>query len=133
MQTWIALLRGINVGGKNKVPMAKLSASLERLKLKNIRTYIQSGNVVFESNAKTSASLSKKIAQLVEQEFGFRPKVMVISHLQLLAAIEANPFIEPAASDPKNGSLLLSTKTGERTGCRRDRIGRVRNRRASAN
>lgn len=49
MQTWIALLRGINVGGSNILPMAQLRSDLESLDLENVRTYIQSGNVVFDS------------------------------------------------------------------------------------
>ena len=49
MHTWIALFRGINVGGKNILPMAKLREDLESLELKNVQTYIQSGNVVFET------------------------------------------------------------------------------------
>ena len=55
MQTWIALFRGINVGGNNILPMAELKSNLESLKLSNVRTYIQSGNVVFESAARTSS------------------------------------------------------------------------------
>ena len=55
MQTWIALFRGINVGGNNILQMARLKSDLESLKLKNVRTYIQSGNVVFDSTAKTAS------------------------------------------------------------------------------
>ena len=59
MITWIVLLRGINVGGKNILPMAKLTSDLESLKLRNVRTYIQSGNVVFDSTAKDASSLAR--------------------------------------------------------------------------
>lgn len=52
MQRWVALFRGINVGGKNILPMAKLVADLEFLGLQRVRTYIQSGNVVFDSTSK---------------------------------------------------------------------------------
>ncbi|MAE71819.1 MAG: hypothetical protein CME06_15280 [Gemmatimonadetes bacterium] len=50
MATWIALFRGVNVGGKNILPMAQLRDDLESLDLKNVRPYIQSGNVVFDSS-----------------------------------------------------------------------------------
>jgi uncharacterized protein (DUF1697 family) len=100
MQTWIALFRGINVGGNNILPMAELKSDLESLHLKNARTYIQSGNVVFESTAKSGSSLSERIARRVEERHGFRPKVLLLNREELLAAIESNPFPK-AASDPK--------------------------------
>ena len=79
MQTWIALFRGINVGGRNILPMAKLREDLASLKFKNVRTYIQSGNVVFESTAKKRGPLTRKIEKCVEEQHGFRPHVLVIS------------------------------------------------------
>ncbi len=100
METWIALLRGINVGGNNLLPMAKLKVDLESLNLKNVRTYIQSGNVVFESAVKTPPLLASKIARKIEQQYGFRPHLLILKREDLLMAIESNPF--PAAvSDPK--------------------------------
>ncbi|MFT7465316.1 MAG: hypothetical protein ACI9EF_003681 [Pseudohongiellaceae bacterium] len=100
MQTWIALFRGINVGGNNILPMAELRQDLEELKLKNVRTYIQSGNAVFESAAKTTASLTKKISDRIEERHGFRPALLIISHETLLSAIACNPFPD-AVEDPK--------------------------------
>ena len=100
MATWIGLLRGINVGGNNILPMAKLRNDLESLGLKNVRTYIQSGNVVFDSTARTASSLSKRIARLIEERHGFHPHVLLLNQEDLQAAIESNPFPE-AVSDPK--------------------------------
>lgn len=100
MATWIALFRGINVGGKNVIKMAELRQSLEALKLKNVRTYIQSGNVVFESGVKSSVSLGKKISKQVQQEFGLTPQLLIISAGQLSNAIDSNPFAK-AVLDPK--------------------------------
>ncbi|MCP4005692.1 MAG: DUF1697 domain-containing protein [bacterium] len=100
MTTWIALFRGINVGGKNILPMAKLKIDLASLGLKNVRTYIQSGNVVFESTAKSASSLAAKIAGRVEKQHGFRPHVLLLSREDLLASIDSNPFPQ-AVSDPK--------------------------------
>ncbi|MCC9599107.1 DUF1697 domain-containing protein [Stieleria sp. JC731] len=101
MQTWIALFRGINVGGNNILPMAKLRENLESLQLRNVQTYIQSGNAVFESKAKTSGPLTKKIQQAIESEHGFRPNLILLSSEQFEETIEANPFPD-ASDDPKS-------------------------------
>jgi uncharacterized protein (DUF1697 family) len=100
MKTWIALFRGINVGGNNILPMAELRNDLESLKLTNVRTYIQSGNVVFDSTAKTTSSLIKKIGVRIEKKHGFRPHLILLDREDLLAAIESNPFPK-AISNPK--------------------------------
>ncbi|QDT08106.1 DUF1697 domain-containing protein [Planctomycetes bacterium K23_9] len=100
MTTWIAFFRGINVGGNNLLPMAKLRVDLEQLKLKNVRTYIQSGNVIFDSPIKTAATLAKKIAAQVETEHGFRPPVFVLKRDELQETIQSNPFPH-AVADPK--------------------------------
>jgi uncharacterized protein (DUF1697 family) len=106
MQTWIALFRGINVGGHNVLPMAKLKSDLESLNLKHVRTYIQSGNVVFDSTARTASSLKRKIAERIEERRGFRPQLLILNREELLAAIEANPF-PTAVSDPKTLHFLF--------------------------
>ena len=100
MATWIGLLRGINVGGNNILPMAALKKDLESLKLNNVRTYIQSGNFVFESYSKTASSLSGKITRRIEEQHGFRPKLLILNHKELMAAVQFNPFPK-AVSDPK--------------------------------
>ncbi len=66
MTTWIALFRGINVGGNNILPMAELRSDLQLLKFRNVRTYIQSGNVVFDATTRTASSLTKKIGGRIE-------------------------------------------------------------------
>jgi len=101
MPRWIALFRGINVGGNNILPMKELVGHLESLKLKNVRTYIQSGNVVFDSGEKNAKSLAKKIKVRIERECGFGPHVLLLSREELQKAIEANPFPH-AAKDPKS-------------------------------
>jgi uncharacterized protein (DUF1697 family) len=63
MNTYIALFRGINVGGKNSLPMQGLVALLEYIGAKKVRTYIQSGNAVFQSAAKNPSQLSKQLVQ----------------------------------------------------------------------
>lgn len=95
MKTWIALLRGVNVVGRNQVPMKALAGAFERAGFRSVRTYLQSGNVVFQSRGGTPQTLGARISQLVLEEFGFEPRVMVISGKELAAAIRGNPF--PAA------------------------------------
>ncbi|MGI8977824.1 MAG: DUF1697 domain-containing protein [Pirellulaceae bacterium] len=101
MPRWIALFRGINVGGNNLLPMKELARDLEALKLKNVRTYIQSGNVVFDSGEKNAQAVAKKITRRIEQEHGFGPQVLLLSPEELKSAIQANPFRQ-AVSDPRS-------------------------------
>ena len=97
MKTWVALLRGINVVGRNQVPMKALAVAFERAGFRSVRTYLQSGNVVFQSRSGTPRALGVRIAQLVLKEFGFEPRVMVIDGEPLATAIRGNPF--PAADE----------------------------------
>jgi uncharacterized protein (DUF1697 family) len=99
MTRWIALFRGINVGGNNLLPMKQLILDLEAMKLQNIKTYIQSGNVVFDSGAKDAKLLAKSIGERIEREHGFLPQVLLLSLNDLQRAIRENPFPE-AISDP---------------------------------
>jgi uncharacterized protein (DUF1697 family) len=99
MKTYICLLRGINVGGKNRLPMKELKALLENIGLQHVRTYIQSGNVVFQSKDDAS-SLSANISAAIMDRFGFEPQTMVLSGEEFEAAMDANPFPE-AESQPK--------------------------------
>jgi uncharacterized protein (DUF1697 family) len=92
MQTWIALVRGINVGGANLVPMARLRELLAGLGFCTVRTLIQSGNCVFEAAAGDAASLAEAIAAAIAGEFGFRPEVLALSPDALDAVLAACPF-----------------------------------------
>jgi uncharacterized protein (DUF1697 family) len=106
MDTWIALLRGINVGGRNILPMAELVADLESLDLRDVKTYIQSGNVVFRSSGEVPASLGVDIASAIENRHGFRPQVLIVSADQWKDAMESNPFPE-AEAEPKTLHLFF--------------------------
>lgn len=100
MPTWIALFRGINVGGNNLLPMAKLRSDLETLGLKKVRSYIQSGNVVFESPSKTAKPLTAKITKMIADKHGFQPTLILLSPDQLQSAVDENPFPD-AIEEPK--------------------------------
>lgn len=92
MQSWVALFRGINVGGHRKLPMKELAAELEALGLREVRTYIQSGNVVFRCEEHDGRALADRIAASVEANHGFAPRVMVLTVDEVRAAAQANPF-----------------------------------------
>jgi uncharacterized protein (DUF1697 family) len=106
---WIALFRGINVGGSQVLPMKDLTALLEGAGLGVVRTYIQSGNVVFQKSQGTSISLAKRIGDLVLKSHGFLPKVFVLSVRELRNAAAANPFPE-AEVDPQAVHLFFLSK-----------------------
>lgn len=91
MNGWLALLRGVNVLGKNKVPMKALACALETAGFRSVRTYIQSGNVLFSSGG-DARGIATRIERLVGHNFGCKPTVLVLSRAELAAAIRANPF-----------------------------------------
>jgi len=93
MAIYIALLRGINVGGKNKIKMADLKQALTESGLKRVQTYIQSGNVLFESDEPESA-LRQHIEQLINSTFGFPVNVVLRTEHELRAVAENCPFSE---------------------------------------
>ncbi|MGI5458979.1 DUF1697 domain-containing protein [Streptomyces sp. CA-249302] len=98
--TYAALLRGINVGGKKKLPMAELRQLMEGLGHEGVRTHLQSGQAVFATGRGDEASLADELAQAIEKHFGFAVDVIVRDHAYLRAVAEACPF--PAADlEPK--------------------------------
>ena len=109
MSTWIALFRGINVGGKNILPMAELRLDFESLGCENVRTYIQSGNVVFESTARNASSLAKKIGQKIEDQRGFRPQILILASSDLKKAIAGTPFPK-AVTEPNRLHFFFLAK-----------------------
>ncbi|MFS4468616.1 DUF1697 domain-containing protein [Maribacter sp. 2210JD10-5] len=92
METYIALLRGINVSGQKKVPMAELRKILEDEEMANIKTYIQSGNVIFKSESNYIIALEKSIMQKIEKYFGFKVPVLVKKVSDIKMILAANPF-----------------------------------------
>jgi len=100
----IVLLRGINVGGKNRLPMKELVSLLGDLGARNVRTYIQSGQAVFESGEEAPADLAASIREGIAERHGFEPHVLVLETQNLERAIAANPFPE-ADDDPKSVHL----------------------------
>jgi uncharacterized protein (DUF1697 family) len=93
----LALLRGINVGGKNMLPMRDLAAMFEDAGCGNVRTFIQSGNVIFGASASVSKGLAGVIASKIEERFGYNVPVILRTAQQLREVVAHNPF--PGAED----------------------------------
>lgn len=93
-QTYVALLRGINVGGHHKVPMADLRKEMEVLKFSNVVTLLNSGNVIFEGGNSPAALLETAIADHLEKVFGFAIPVWVIKAQEIVELIQKDPFQE---------------------------------------
>lgn len=106
MNTCIALFRGINVGGNNLLPMKELVAILEGLGMRKVKTYIQSGNAVFQTTEKDLSQLSGKITTEIRDRHGFEPYLLILGPEDLKRAIEENPFPE-AETDPGNLHLCF--------------------------
>jgi len=92
MQTYIAFLRGINVGGQRLIKMQELVRMFSAAGCKNVRTYQQAGNVIFESRSVSSKSLTKKIEAALEADLGYRVPIVVRSVLELRQTIKRSPF-----------------------------------------
>jgi uncharacterized protein (DUF1697 family) len=95
---WVALLRGVNVGGK-VAKMEAVRASFEGLGFKNVSTYVQSGNVLFEAPSGTEAALAKKIAPRLQKDVGFPIAVLVRSAAELARVAAHNPFLKEKGID----------------------------------
>ncbi len=99
METYISILRGINVSGKNIIKMEQLRELFITLKFQHVRTYIQSGNVIFQTKETAQSLLSKKIAEVIEKQFGFKIPVLTLTIDELKSAITDNPFLKKEKKD----------------------------------
>ena len=90
MNKYVVLLRGINVGGKNLLPMKELKALLENTGFKSVKTYIQSGNIVLMSIKKPQ----NDVGALINKKFGFTPEILALSEKEFKASVANNPYQE---------------------------------------
>ena len=111
MPVLLSMLRGVNVGGHNKINMQALRSLYESLTFEAPRTYVQSGNVIFRTKEKNSAALAKKIQNAIEAEFGCRPEVILRTSEELRKAIAASPFASRRNLEP--GKILVTFLTAE--------------------
>jgi len=92
--TYVALLRGINVVGKHIVPMKQLAETFTDARCGNVRTYIQSGNVVFNASPKALKGLSAVLTKRVEERFGFSVPIVLRNRQEVAQAVRDNPFLK---------------------------------------
>jgi uncharacterized protein (DUF1697 family) len=109
---WIALLRGINVGGHNKLPMKDLRTALEEAGFDAVQTYIQSGNIVCTSHLRSAAGVGEKIGAVIEKEFFFRPQVFVLNADRFESLVAANPFPDAVADPSRLHVFFLDAEPG---------------------
>ena len=125
MPTYVALLRGINVGGHKKVPMADLKKMMEKMGLKNVKTLLASGNVVFDAIDGDTAKLTKKMEEQFTKTFGFSSSIILRSKGHIDTLLKAAPFkgikVTPATrlyvtflSSPQKGTLTLPYQTPDK-------------------
>ena len=93
---WVALLRGINVGGKNKLPMKELVGLFETLGLEDVQSYIQSGNVIFGGPAAAARQVPRLVAAGIRKRWGYDVPVVTRTAAELVAAVKRNPFVKHA-------------------------------------
>lgn len=100
MKSYIAILRGINVSGKNLIKMEALKDVLAGLKLTDIKTYIQSGNIGFKANKQSEERISETISKAIKKQWQYDVPVIVFEKSYLESVIKNNPFIKRKGLDP---------------------------------
>ncbi|HEU4785021.1 MAG TPA: DUF1697 domain-containing protein [Ktedonobacterales bacterium] len=118
MRTYIALLRGINVGGHRLIKMADLKAMFEALGFDGVQTYIQSGNVVFQAD-EAEEPLRERIERQIAATFGFPVVVALRTHDELARVVAACPFAPDALAEDERLYMALLAETPASTGIER--------------
>ena len=108
MARHIVLLRGINLGSRNRVAMPKLRSALEKAGFEDVGTYVQSGNVVLSSRD-SAAKVARKCERVIEDEFGLEIPVVVRTRAELAKVVERNPLAK-IAKDPKRYQVSFLEK-----------------------
>ncbi|MCC6367143.1 MAG: DUF1697 domain-containing protein [Bryobacterales bacterium] len=120
MQAIISLLRGVNVGGHGIIRMDALRDLYESLQLREARTYVQSGNVVFLSEKPHLDELAERIGSGIERRFGFRPAVVLRTAREMSEVVARNPFAGREGADP--AKLLVTFLAGTPAAPDRERV-----------
>ena len=109
MYVYLALLRGINVSGKKIIKMEDLRKLIEGLGYTNVKTYIQSGNVIFSADEKAKDKLGKAIEAAIEKQYGFDVSVFITDKKAVENAVDNNPFAEGREEEPAGFKKLYVT------------------------
>jgi len=110
MTTFVAMLRGVNVGARNKIKMADLEALFVGLGHTAVVTYIQSGNVVFKGRSKSSTTAARGIEARITRDLGLDVRVLVRTHEELGKVARANPFLKSGADGARLHVTFLADK-----------------------
>ena len=110
MTRHIALLRGINVGGHKKVPMAELRRVLEEAGFEDVKTYVQSGNVALSASERSPAKVGRKVERTIEDAFGFDVAVVVRSRDEIAALVAEDPLGDVATNPTYRIVVFLAEK-----------------------
>jgi uncharacterized protein (DUF1697 family) len=113
MKIYVALFRGINVGGRHLLPLKDLKLAFEKSGCVDVQTYIQSGNVIFRSAMSDVSRLAKQLTAAVSHSHGFEPRVLVLTRTELEGAAAGNPFRE-AEENPKSLHLFFLAERPKR-------------------
>ena len=110
MKTYVALLRAINIGARNKIPMGGLKALFADLGHEDVTTYVQSGNVVFRTRAGTESRVAAEIENAITREFGHDVAVLLRSPAELAKIAEGNPFLAGEIDHKKLHVMFLDQR-----------------------
>ncbi len=113
--TYMALLRGINVGGRKIIKMDQLRESFEAMGLEDVKTYVQSGNAIFKAAKKSEETLSREIQDRILRDFGFSVSVIVVSSEEINRAIKGNPFVRKKGVDTSKLHVTFLSQAPERS------------------
>jgi uncharacterized protein (DUF1697 family) len=106
--TYVALLRGINLGPKNKIPMPDLEKMFVKAGCDNVRTYIQSGNVILGAALELATRLPELITAQINTRFGYKVPVMLRTAGEMLEVVRSNPFVKQGAAEDNLHVLFLA-------------------------
>ena len=101
MTTYIALLRGVNVSGQKILSMESLKTVLSEAGFKNVNTYIQSGNIIFNFDETDKVKIGNTISQLIKEKFSFDVTTIILTSQELQIYMDGNPFLKENDTDPK--------------------------------
>jgi uncharacterized protein (DUF1697 family) len=107
---WVALLRGVNVGGRHRLPMEDLATFFQDAGCRDVRTVIQSGNVLFRATAAVARAAPERVAARVEQAFGHRPSMVLRTARELAMVLAGNPFLAEGAEEDLLHVVFLAGK-----------------------
>jgi uncharacterized protein (DUF1697 family) len=115
MPVYIAMLRGINVTGYKIIKMEALRASFAALGFSNVKSYVQSGNVIFEAPSDSAASLPKKIEEKILRDFGHSVPVFLRTPKEMAETVKRNPFLKTPAIDVSRLYVTFLAETAPKT------------------